>query len=350
MNFDAFFVSLLSPMVLAFVLGIIATRLGSDLKFPDAVYTFLTIYLLTAIGIKGGYKLSITPFSELILPLLAGLALSIGIPIWTYLLMRRAKFSVPDAASLAAHYGSVSAVTFSGAIAFFDSLRAQALVASPGLTEAQFATMGLQPEGFLPGLLASMEVPAILIALAIARMRSPRTQQGTQQGAQQGASLGEVVRELLVGRSSLLLLGFLAIGLLTGKSGFSQVAPFFDAPFRGLLTLFLLEAGLVTGRRLGDLRKVGWPLIAFALLMPLVHAVIALFLAHAVGLSLAGAVVFATLAASASYIAAPAATRIALPEANPGLTLTASLVITFPMNNLIGIPLYYALAQLIYGL
>jgi hypothetical protein len=162
--------------------------------------------------------------------------------------------------------------------------------------------------------------------------------------------LGEVVRELLVGRSSLLLLGFLAIGLLTGKSGFSQVALFFDAPFRGLLTLFLLEAGLVTGRRLGDLRKVGWPLIAFALLMPLVHAVIALFLAHAVGLSLAGAVVFATLAASASYIAAPAATRIALPEANPGLTLTASLVITFPMNNLIGIPLYYALAQLIYGL
>lgn len=330
-------------MVLAFVLGIIAARAGSDLKFPDAVYAFLTIYLLAAIGLKGGYKLSLTPLSELALPMLAGLALSVAIPIWCYALLRGLRFGVADAAALAAHYGSVSAVTFSAAITFFDSLRAEALLRTPGLSEAELSAMGVVPEGFLPGLLATMEVPAILIALGLARVRG-----GTD--ATQGAGLGTVVRELLAGRGSILLLGFLAIGLLGGKAGYTQVAPFFDAPFRGLLTLFLLEAGLVTGRRLGDLRTVGWPLIAFALGMPLVHACLALLLAHAIGLSLAGAVVFATLAASASYIAAPAATRIALPEANPGLTLTASLVLTFPMNNLIGIPLYYALARMLYGL
>ena len=343
MDAHAFLVSLLSPMVLAFVLGIVAARVGSDLKFPDAVYAFLTIYLLAAIGLKGGYKLSLTPLSELALPMLAGVGLSVAIPLWSYWILRRGGFKVVDAAALAAHYGSVSAVTFSAAITFFDGLRAAALLEQPQLTEAQLAAQGLVPEGFLPGLLATMEVPAILIAIGIARVRG-----GAQ--AQSGASLGEVVRELLAGRGSILLLGFLAIGLLGGKGGYTQVAPFFDAPFRGLLTLFLLEAGLVTGRRLGDLRTVGWPLIAFALGMPLVHAVLALLLAHAIGLSLAGAVVFATLAASASYIAAPAATRIALPEANPGLTLTASLVLTFPMNNLIGIPLYYALARWIYGL
>jgi hypothetical protein len=342
MDLHAFFVSLLSPMVLAFVLGIVAVRVGSDLKFPDAVYAFLTIYLLSAIGLKGGYKLSLTPFDELVLPMLAGLALSVGIPIWTYWILRRGGLRVVDAAAMAAHYGSVSAVTFSAAITFFDNLRAEALVTNPALSEAQLSAMGVLPEGYLPGLLATMEVPAILIAIGLARMRDRE--------AAQGASLGEVVRELLAGRSSLLLLGFLVIGLLGGKVGYAQVAPFFDAPFRGLLTLFLLEAGLVTGRRLGDLRTVGWPLIAFALLMPLVHAGLGLLLAKAVGLSMAGAVVMATLAASASYIAAPAATRLALPEANPGLTLTASLVLTFPMNNLVGIPLYYAAAQWLYGL
>lgn len=311
--------NILSPMVLAFLLGIIASRLKSDLKFPDSFYQSLTIYLLIAIGLKGGYKLSAATLSDVFQPALIAIGLCCSIPLWTYWLMRRiGNFNVFDSAALAAHYGSVSAVTFSAALAYHDSL-------------------GLSYEGFMPSMLAMMEIPAIMIGISLARINS------TDPGKQ--VPIKDVGRELLTGKSSLLLIGFMLIGFLGGKSGWEQVAPLFDIPFKGVLTIFLLEAGLVAGRKLSDLRNSGIFLIAFGIVFPVIHAFIGIYLGHLVGLSIGGATVLGVLAASASYIAAPAACRVALPEANPSYYLTAALAITFPFNILIGLPLYHEIAM-----
>lgn len=315
--------SILSPMVLAFLLGIIASRVRSDLKFPDSLYQSLTIYLLIAIGMKGGYKLSISTFAEVWQPAMVAIGLCCMIPLWTYLLMRRVgRFDVPNAAALAAHYGSVSAVTFSAALAFHESL-------------------SISFEGFMPSMLAMMEIPAILIGISLARINAPAMEGGDQ------VPLKEVARELLAGKSSLLLIGFLLIGFLAGKSGWEQVSPLFDVPFKGVLTLFLLEAGLVAGRKLSDLKNGGLFLIAFGIIFPIVHATAGIYLGHLAGLSLGGATILGVLAASASYIAAPAACRVALPEANPSFYLTGALAITFPFNIMIGLPLYHEIAKLI---
>jgi uncharacterized protein len=312
--------NLLSPMVLAFVLGVVATLVHSDLKFPEELYTGLSIYLLLAIGLKGGAELSETPLGSFWAPALATLALGVSIPIIAYVTLRRVgKLEVADAAALAAHYGSVSAVTFAAVQTFLEALK-------------------VPYEGFMPTLVALLEVPAIIIALLIARV-----------ALGQGGNWGEVIRELLAGKSILLLLGGLVIGVLAGKPGLAQVAPLFVDPFKGALTLFLLEMGMVAARRFRDLRKVGGFLIAFGILMPIANGIAGMWLGHLAGLSNGGAVVLATLAASASYIAAPAAVRIALPQANPSFYLTASLAITFPFNLAIGIPLYYGLASLFFS-
>jgi uncharacterized protein len=325
MSFDAVAVSLLSPMVLAFLLGILATLVKSDLRIPDELYMALTIYLLVAIGLKGGYKLSITPLGEVWKPALAAIALGILIPLWSYPVLRwMGKFEIADAAAIAAHYGSVSAVTFGEALAFHDN-------------------MGLHYEGFMPGLLAIMEVPAILVAILVARtaLRGKATPGE--------ASTGAVLRELFAGKSTLLLVGCLVIGMIASKRGWDQVSPFFDVPFRGILTLFLLEAGLVTGRRIFDLKKAGFFLVGFGIAMPVIHATIAIVLGKYCGMSMGGSTILGVLAASASYIAAPAAVRVALPQANPAFYLTASLAITFPFNIIVGLPLYHTIAALIYG-
>lgn len=326
MHIDALVVSLLSPMVLAFVLGIIATRVQSDLKIPDELYIALTVYLLIAIGLKGGYKLSHTPIHEFWKPGLAAVMLGVLIPLWTYPILRRlGKFGVADAAALAAHYGSVSAVTFSEALAFHDNLH-------------------VPYEGFMPSLLAIMEVPAILVALMLARVQLRKVDRTGP-----AVPTSAVLRDLLAGKSTVLLVGFLIIGALVGQRGWDQVSPFFDAPFRGILTLFLLEAGLVTGRRLDDLAKAGPFLIGFGIVMPIVHATLAIALGKLAGLSLGGSTILGVLAASASYIAAPAAVRVALPEARPTYYLTAALAITFPFNILFGLPLYHLIASYLYG-
>jgi hypothetical protein len=316
--------SILSPMVMAFLLGIIASRVKSDLKFPDSLYQSLTIYLLIAIGMKGGYKLSLATFSEVYKPALVAIGLCCVIPLWTYWIMRKlGKFDTINAAALAAHYGSVSAVTFSAALAFHE-------------------TLGISFEGFMPSMLAMMEIPAILIGLSLARMNSTNTSEQVP--------VKEIARELLAGKSSLLLIGFLIIGFLVGKSGWEQVSPLFDTPFKGVLTLFLLEAGLVAGRKLSDLKKGGIFLIGFGILFPILHAALAIYLGNLAGLSLGGATILGILAASASYIAAPAACRVALPEANPSYYLTAALAITFPFNIMFGIPLYHQMALYIFSL
>jgi hypothetical protein len=311
--------NLLSPMVLAFVLGIIATLVRSDLKFPDELYTGLSIYLLLAIGLKGGVALSETPFSQLWAPALMTLVLGITIPIVAYVILRRmGSFGIADAAAIAAHYGSVSAVTFAAAQTFLDALE-------------------VPYEGFMPTLVAILEVPAIMVALLIARTASG-----------QGGNWREALHELLAGKSILLLIGGMAIGWLAGRPGIAQVDPLFTDLFRGALTLFLLEMGMVAARRLRDLRRVGGFLIGFGIVMPLVNGVVGIWLGQLAGLSMGGAMILGVLAASASYIAAPAAVRISLPEANPSYYLTAALGITFPFNLAIGIPLYYGAALFLF--
>lgn len=313
--------NLLSPIVLAFALGMVATLVRSDLKFPDELYTALSIYLLLAIGLKGGVELAKTPLSEFGGPALATLALGVTIPLWSYVIVRRiGRLGVADAAALAAHYGSVSVVTFIAALSFLDAAR-------------------VEYEGFLPTLVAVLEVPAIIVSLVLARVRS---------GAGRG-SWGMVMHEVMAGRSILLLLGGLVIGALSGPAGMQRVAPFFVEPFQGALVLFLLEMGMVAARRFRDLRTAGAFLLGFGMVMPLLHGALGVALGSAAGLSMGGSTVLGVMAASASYIAAPAAVRIALPEANPGYYLTAALAITFPFNLVVGIPVYFAIAQWMHG-
>ena len=312
--------NLLSPMVAAFVLGMVATLVRSDLKIPEGLYTALSIYLLLAIGLKGGAALAQTPLEQLWAPALATLALGVGIPIWCYGILRQlGRFDVANAAAIAAHYGSVSAVTFSASLTFLESLNTPY-------------------EGFLPTLVALLEVPGIVVALVVARAKLGGV-----------SSWGEVLHEVLAGKSVLLLLGGLAIGLVGGKQGMEQVAPFFVDLFKGMLTLFLLEMGIVAARRVRDLRTVGPFLIGFGIVMPVLHGLLGIWLGTLAGLSLGGAMVLGVLAASASYIAAPAAVRIALPQANPGYYLTAALAVTFPFNLAFGLPLYHTFARWIHG-
>ena len=320
--FNSLAAKLMSPMVLAFALGIFATLIKSDLKFPEGLYIGLTIYLLFAIGLKGGVKLSATPMNEFYKPALGAILMCSLIPIWSYFILNKlGNFSVTNAAAIAAHYGSVSAVTFSESLSYME-------------------VMGISFEGFMPTMLAIMEVPAILIAIFLAR---------TQSKEGNTSSWGKLLHELFAGRGTVLLIGGLVIGFLSGKKGFEQVAPLFDTPFKGVLALFLLEVGLVTGRKLGYLVKAGPFLIGFGLTMPILHACIGIYLGKTLGLSLGGSTIFGVLCASASYIAAPAAIRIALPEASPTYYLTSALAITFPFNIVLGLPLYLSIAKYIFG-
>jgi hypothetical protein len=309
--------NLLSPVVLAFGLGLVAVLLRSDLRVPDEIYDALAIYLLLAIGLKGGAELAVTPLRQVAAPALVTLGLGVATPLWSYAILRRfGRFDVANAAAIAAHYGSVSAVTFITALAFLEKLR-------------------VPVEGFLPALVAVLEVPAIVVGLLIARLKLG------------GGSWAEVLRELLTGKSIVLLVGGLVIGWLSGPAGMKPVAPFFVDLFRGALTLFLLDMGMLTARRMRDLRGVGAFLLGFGILAPILHGALGVLLGSWAGLSVGGAAVLGTMVSSASYIAAPAAVRIALPQASPSLYLTASLVITFPFNLAVGIPLYYALARLV---
>ncbi len=314
-------INLLSPMVLAFVLGIIATLVRSDLKIPDELYATLSIYLLLAIGLKGGVALSETSLADFWAPALATIALGLITPVIAYVAARRlGKLSIADAAALAAHYGSVSAVTFAAAQTFLD-------------------TVGIRYEGFMPALVALLEVPAIVLALLIAQMA----------GGNQGGDWRAAVRELMTSKSILLLVGGMVIGWLAGPRGAKEVAPLFTDLFKGALTFFLLELGMVAARRFRDLSAAGLFLIAFGIVIPLINGFLGIWLGSLAGLSLGGSMILGTLSASASYIAAPAAVRIALPQASPGIFLTAALGITFPFNLAIGLPVYYTLATWIVG-
>ena len=322
--FTAIQANLLSPAVLFFLLGIIAALTKSDLKFPEPLYVGLTIYLLVAIGFKGGVAISDAGFAKVWLPALAAIVLGALIPLWTYPVLRfGGKFPGVDAAAIAAHYGSVSAVTFIAATNYLKAID--------------------QPfESYATAFLAVMESPAILVGVVLGKLASKN------RGDTSGVSLKTAVHEALFGRSIFLLVGALLVGWLCGDAGMKKVEAFFVAPFQGVLALFLLEMGIVAGRRVGVLRKVGIFLLGFGVLVPLVNGALGILLGKASGLGLGGATLLGVLSASASYIAAPAAIRISLPEANPTLYLTASLAITFPFNITLGIPIYFEIARALY--
>lgn len=314
--------NLLSPAVLFFALGIFASVSKSDLKFPEALYNTLTIYLLTAIGFKGGVAIHQAGLGVVWLPSLAAMALGGLIPLWTYPLLRKAgKFSVSDAGAIAAHYGSVSAVTFIAATNFLKGVN--------------------QPyENYASAFLAVMESPAIIVGVMLGR--------GVLGGGRFSLSdsgVRHAIKDAVLGKGVLLLMGAMLVGALSGPRGMTAVEGFFVTPFQGVLTLFLLEMGMVAGRRLADLRRVGVFLLIFGVTAPAVHGCVGVLLGRFIGLSVGGSTLLGVLAASASYIAAPAAVRLSVPEANPTYSLTAALAVTFPFNISLGIPLFFELAK-----
>jgi hypothetical protein len=307
-----------SPPVLAFVLGLIAVAVKSDLRLPEALYQGLSIYLLLGIGIKGGVALSEANVSEVALPILGTLFLGVTIPVLAFWVVGKlTKLDAINRGAIAAHYGSTSLVTFSAALIFLESQQ-------------------VQYEGFVTTLLAILEIPGIVVGLMLA-----------SRGLGRGLNWGESLREILTSKSIVLLAGGLFLGLITGATGYEKVEPFFGGLFTGVLALFLLEMGIVAGRRLPDAKKAGVGLVAFSLGFPLLAGTLGVFVGEVTGLSLGGSVVLGVLTASASYIAAPAAVRLALPEASPGVYLTASLGITFPFNLIFGIPIMFALGNLL---
>lgn len=321
---DAIQANLLSPAVLFFALGLVAAITKSDLKFPEPLYVALTIYLLLAIGFKGGVAIAEAGLGKVWLPALAAMALGALIPLWTYPVLRfGGKFSAVDAAAIAAHYGSVSAVTFIAATNYLKAVN--------------------QPfENYATAFLAVMESPAILVGVVLGKLAT------SKRGGVDMTSVKSAMHEALFGRSIFLLVGALVVGALCGKPGMAKVEAFFVTPFQGVLALFLLEMGLVAGRRLSDLNKVGPFLLAFGIVMPLLHGCLGVWLGKQTGLELGGATLLGVLAASASYIAAPAAIRMSLPDANPTFYLTSSLAVTFPFNIALGIPIYYEVARRLY--
>lgn len=315
MPLEAVLANLASPVVLFFVLGVVAARLRSDLVVPEAVAKALALYLMMAIGFKGGVSLRT---EEVGIPMLAsafiGIFLGVALPLIAYALLRLStSVGGIDAAAIAAHYGSVSVVTFLTATAFLD-------------------TRGIPWEGFMVAILAVMESPAIVVGILLARRAGAR-----------GSGSGSL-REAFTNASVVVLLGSLMIGLLSGPAGMRQLEGFVVVPFQGALALFLLDMGIVAAQRLYDLVRIGPRLLAFGVLMPLLGGALGAALGGIAGLSLGGTTLLAVIAASASYIAAPAAIRLAVPEANPSVYLTLSLGVTFPFNVSLGIPVYHLFA------
>lgn len=304
-----------SPAVLAFALGLVATLLRSDLRFPEAVTSLLSTYLLFAIGMKGGVELRDAALGDIAAPTLVTLIIGLIVPVVAYRAARSfVGLGVADAASLAAHYGSVSAVTFSAAETF-----------------ARAA--GTLEEGYLPALVALLEIPGIVVAMVIASR------------ALGGRNLRSAVHEVVTGKSIVLLVGGLLIGCFANEQGIEKVQPLFRDLFAGVLVLFLLDLGTLAAQRLKTLKTVGVRLVVFAIVMPLVFGIVGVLGGTLAGLSVGGAAVLGAMSASASYIAAPAAVRVGLPEADVGLSLGAALGMTFPFNLAVGIPLFHEIAQ-----
>ena len=310
----------LDPIVLFFILGLVAGLARSDLRLPGAIYEFLSVILLLAIGLKGGVELAQQSLAALLPQMIAVVLMGLALPLVAYPVLRGiGRLARTDAASIAAHYGSVSVGTYAVAVAWLAS------------REIAF-------EAYLPLLLVLLEMPAIVVGIMLAR------------GVSADTDWKSLAHEVFLGKSIVLLVGGLLIGWAAGPVALEPVSGLFFGLFHGVLALFLLEMGLVAAGQVASLRRHGLFLVAFGVVFPLFGALVGAVLGWQLGLSAGGTMLLATLAASASYIAVPAAMRMALPEANPALSLTASLGITFPFNILVGIPLYHQLAALLHRL
>jgi uncharacterized protein len=313
MDFSLIVSNILNPPILFFFLGMTAVFVKSDLEIPPPVPKLLSLYLLFAIGFKGGVELIKSGLNqEVIITLAAAMIMASLVPIYTFFILKW-KLDTYDAAAIAATYGSISAVTFITASAF--------------LTE-----LGIAFDGYMVAALALMESPAIIVGLILVSIFTA--------GEKREFSWPEVLQEAFLNSSVFLLVGSLLIGVLTGEHGWQVLEPFTQGLFYGILTFFLLDMGLVAARRIKDLQKTGVFLVLFAILIPILNAGIGLVIAKFIGMPQGNSLLFAVLCASASYIAVPAAMRITVPEANPSLYVSTALAVTFPFNIIVGIPLY----------
>jgi uncharacterized protein len=322
----------LNPPVLFFFLGMLAIFVKSDLEIPAPIPKLFSLYLLLAIGFKGGVELSKSGINQaVVLTILAAMVMACVVPIYTFFILRT-KLDPYNAAAIAATYGSISAVTFITANSFLNELH-------------------IASDGYMVAALALMESPAIIVGLILVNLfTKKRTINGDsdpEKAESQSINWSEVLQEAFLNGSVFLLIGSLIIGVLTGEHGWKVLSPFTQDMFYGALTFFLLDMGLVAARRIRELQRTGRFLIAFAILVPILNAAIGILLAKLIHMPQGDALLFAVLCASASYIAVPAAMRMTVPEANPSLYISTALAVTFPFNISIGIPLYeYAIELL----
>ncbi len=316
--------NILNPPILFFFLGMLAVFLKSDLTIPQPLPKFFSLFLLIAIGLHGGYELSKSGLDLYILKALSlAIFMAILVPIYSFFILR-VKLDTYNSVALAATYGSISAVTF-----------------ITGITYLQ--TIGVEYGGFMVAAMTLMESPAIVIGLVFAVLFTKKDNNSSK------TNWGEIFKEAFLNPSVFLLMGALIIGVLTGEKGWTSVEPLFGALFKGILAFFLLDMGIVAAKRIYELKKLGFFLIAFAIFMPIFNAIVGMSLGYYFEISKGDAFLLALLSGSASYIAVPAAMRLSVPEANPGIYLPLSLAITFPFNISIGIPLYYYLINLLWS-
>lgn len=318
MNLDLLFENLTNPALLFFILGILAVKLKSDLEIPPNSSKFISLYLLFSIGFKGGQELAHSHFTlEIVWSVLFGVLIALIIPIYSFFILRR-KFNVFDSGAIAAAYGSVSAVTFVTAASFLE------------IQHMQFS-------GHMVAVMALMEAPAIIVGVILIRLFDKNKETNT--------SLLSLVKHSFTNGSVLLILGSLVIGLLASDEQALGIKPFTNDLFKGFLAIFLLDMGIVSGRKLGDFIKSGWFAVIFAIVIPLINGCLVAIISQLITADIGNRFILAVLAASASYIAVPAAMKIAVPKANPGLFLPMALAVTFPLNITIGMPIYLTLIK-----
>ena len=338
--------NLLTPIVLFFLFGIIAARIKSDLKIPDAISEFLPIYLLAAIGLHGGIEMRNTGFETMLIPMIVAIGMSLLFTLNHYQILRRlGKFNLFDSYALASTYGAVGAVTFSVGLSFIKN-------------------QGVSSEGYLAAILAVLEPVAFILAIFLTNMavskqiKNKKKSLGTLEDSESELGIGisetksnlkQVLHESITGKAIVILLGSIIIGYVIGEKGFESISIVFDELFTGAIVIFLIEMGIIAGQRLDDIKKVGIFLIAFSIIMPTFNGVIGVLVATALGLSLGGSVMFGLLLASASFIAAPAVLRHAIPQAKPSLYITSALGITFPYNIIVLLPIMFMVSSIVHN-
>lgn len=342
--------NILTPVVLFFILGMVAARIKSDLKIPEAISEFLPIYLLAAIGLHGGLEMRRTGFESMLVPLLVAIALSLAMTLNHYQILRRlGKFNIFDSYALASTYGAVGAVTFSVGLSFLKN-------------------QGISSEGYITAILASLEPLAFILAIFLTNMAVSKQMRAKKRAITKNESeaistqdesdifveppkkkLAAVLRESITGKAIVILLGSIVIGYLIGENGFAPIKFVFEDLFTGAIVIFLIEMGIIAGQRLDDVRKVGIFLVGFAVIMPTANGIIGVAVATSLGLSVGGAVMFGLLLASASFIAAPAVLRHAIPQAKPSLYITSALGITFPYNIIVLLPVMLVVSSVLHS-